>query len=772
MLQNNGIQKLRFMIISDTAVVYLARYSPTYLGIDQFLTSYKEFPAGTSHTLYIVAKGFPDAGSVQILRNMLSEKELDPEIIEVDDSIGYDLQAYMIAAQIVIENKICFINTFSILKSVNWLMKLKKAFEQSDVGMVGGTGSFESIRNSWEVYLKFVLISNNYKFDRKMVRNFYSRCQDLNPNAKLVYDSKILRVKKYLGDIKHKRPPFSLDRNLESLNNDLNELILNHEGYNFIQDFPYFPNPHIRTNFFMVNKSDFVLFETKLLETPTKMTCSIVESGFESISRHFLQKGKRLLVVNSDGDFFDIEHWADSDTFRIGSQTKLLCSDNRTDEFHKMDVHTQLTDQKFTYGSLLDSKNKSILGVPFIFNKEQIMNVLSDANDETKISIVVPTRCREANVLQIIKMLKNEVYSNWELIIFRNNANEQYLPFEKFISDPRIRILETTLDLPVTESWNMAMTYSTGEYVVLLGDDDGILQGSLELINKLVNKFKKPEAIFSNILQFMHPGAKETFDSGGVNFIKTCDFLNHSNEPFLLNDFQRKSIIDATLNLDRSFYFAVQPLVFRKDFSARIGSNEKTFMSIFPDYFFSNLIFFNAKNLVLNPIPISFQGISTKSFGANMMQNNIKSGFKDLKQENFSLHPVLARVFKRIPFNSQDSYITGVADAIIHVLEISGDLPRFNLNKFLFNYYLELRSNMNIKNNYWRFQYNFLLKGEYRLFLYFTLSKFKEKIFTDLNHFDNKIIIKSKSSILNKGSFTSGFEIYEEYKVSKTIHHV
>ena len=760
------------MVFNDTAVVYLSRYSPSYVGIEEFLKSYKEFTAGATHTLYILAKGFPNAGSVQVLRNMLNEKELNPEIIEIDDSVGYDLQGYMIAAKIVEENKICFINTFSILKSNNWLLKLKGAFEQNNVGLVGGTGSFESIRNSWEAYLKFQLISNNYKFNSELVKHFYSLSQNLNPNAKQVYDSKFLRIKKYLGDIKHKRPTFNLGRDLDSIDNDVNNIIANHEGFSFIRDFPYFPNPHIRTNFFMVEKNNFILFEKKLLGTPTKMSCSIVESGFESLSRHFLEKGKRLLVVNSDGDFFDIERWVESSTFRLGSQTKLLCTDNRTDEFRAMDDYSKLTHQKFTFGSLLDSINFDVLGVPFKFDKNQIPNVLIDESEETKVSIVIPTRCRESNVLQILKMIKNEKYSNWEIIIFRNNATEPYAPFDEFISDPRIRIFETSLDLPVTDSWNSAIQNASGEYIVLLGDDDGILQGALDHINKLVKNFKRPEAIYSNILQFLHPGSSTIFDSGCVSFAKTCSTLQHINEPFLMNDFQKKELIASSLNFDRPFYFATQPLVFRKDFMDDITSYGKPFKSIFPDYFFSNFIFHKSKNLVLNPKPITFQGVSIKSFGANMMHDKVADGYRNLNIDEYSLHPILVEYLKKSPIILQNSYHLGVADAMIHIADEANDLDSFNFNKFQFNYFQEYFSINRDKEQFTRLLFKFLRKGSFADLFIFCLSfynrNFESKYFFNIT---SRYRVKTRTSnlTLDRGSFTSGFEIYNEFKVGKNV---
>lgn len=94
------------------------------------------------------------------------------------------------------------------------------------------------------------------------------------------------------------------------------------------RDYPRFPNPHIRTTGFMLERD--VLLETDPHAVSDKRGAYLLESGFASITRQILESGKRALVVGRDGRHYDVDEWPASRTFRSGSQENLLISDNRT----------------------------------------------------------------------------------------------------------------------------------------------------------------------------------------------------------------------------------------------------------------------------------------------------------------------------------------------------------------------------------------------------------------------------------------------------------
>ena len=72
----------------------------------------------------------------------------------------------------------------------------------------------------------------------------------------------------------------------------------------------------------------------------------------------------------------------------------------------------------------------------------------------------------------------------------------------------------TERPLPVTENWNAALELSSGEYVLMLGDDDGLLPGYIARMRGLIERFEQPELIHTGALLFTYPGVDPA--AGGI----------------------------------------------------------------------------------------------------------------------------------------------------------------------------------------------------------------------------------------------------------------
>ncbi len=127
----------------DIAVFYLAR------GADQdalgkfaaFRDSYCRWPAGVAHRLYLVYKGFENAGGLTKALHLF--RDLPHQAIHVDDE-GFDIKAYFTAASQVAAGKVCFLNTASRICGSNWLLKLAVNMTDDAVGLAGCTASYEA----------------------------------------------------------------------------------------------------------------------------------------------------------------------------------------------------------------------------------------------------------------------------------------------------------------------------------------------------------------------------------------------------------------------------------------------------------------------------------------------------------------------------------------------------------------------------------------------------------------------------------------------------
>jgi hypothetical protein len=130
----------------DTVVVaYLARGADErcFEKFDNFVNSYKMYKPGIEHQLCVIFKGFCNGDQLRDGTNRFAS--LSFSAIHTSD-LTFDIGAYFDAAKQVDAGKICFINTNTEISSHNWLAKLSNNLDLEDVGMVGATGSFESLK--------------------------------------------------------------------------------------------------------------------------------------------------------------------------------------------------------------------------------------------------------------------------------------------------------------------------------------------------------------------------------------------------------------------------------------------------------------------------------------------------------------------------------------------------------------------------------------------------------------------------------------------------
>lgn len=116
-----------------------------------------------------------------------------------------------------------------------------------------------------------------------------------------------------------------------------------------IGNFPLFPNPHIRSNCFMINSSDFLTLN--LINCKTKIHTWLNESGRKSMTNQLLKKKFRLLVINSENKNFFIPDWKKSETYAFKKQRKLLISDKHTREYNSLTNKEKKIYEKNIWGS-------------------------------------------------------------------------------------------------------------------------------------------------------------------------------------------------------------------------------------------------------------------------------------------------------------------------------------------------------------------------------------------------------------------------------------
>ena len=237
------------------------------------------------------------------------------------------------------------------------------------------------------------------------------------------------------------------------------------------------------------------------------------------------------------------------------------------------------------------------------------------------ISVVIPTHNRLDLLKQAISTVIEQELDDVELVIYDNFSRKELGEYIKSLKNKKIIYDRSDKFLSVTESWNNAINLATKSYVILIGDDDGILPGGLKKVRQLIDQYQSPDLIYSSIIQFFHPGVAPWNMNGYVMHVKNGSFFKNASIPFFLNKKNRILSVKDSIRLNRSFSFNMQAFIFKKEFLEKIKVNGKVFHSPFPDYYIANVAFYWAKNILISPFPFAIQGVSKLSFGFTLFNN-------------------------------------------------------------------------------------------------------------------------------------------------------
>ena len=327
-------------MLNDTAVIYLARYCEGVEPISRFIESYQRFPAEAAHDLVVVWKGFPNlSGEGSAQKSICSQVQY--RSISMPDE-GFDIDAYRTAAEQLSHGTMFFVNTFSELISGGWLRKLRDVLAEAGVGVVGATGSYQSLHDSLKEINKAIwLCGQHIRFDEDLAKRWGAEIIKHKPAwMKQTFAEKIRAlVAPYI------RSPDLLNERYETYWRSVTSPGGPVEYY---ARFPKFPNPHIRTNAFMLSRNLFL----DLCPGPmiSKSETFEFESGMFGLTRRLLELGLRAKIVGNDGIGYEIEDWPKSNTFRLGGQSNLLVADNQTRSFDDMTEHERKAHVEMTWG--------------------------------------------------------------------------------------------------------------------------------------------------------------------------------------------------------------------------------------------------------------------------------------------------------------------------------------------------------------------------------------------------------------------------------------
>ncbi len=262
----------------------------------RFVSSYRKFPPGAEHELVVLFNGVDGHQAPELMAEL---EGVDHRPLILPGAVQ-DLVAYAQAAERLEHERLCILNSHSVILAPDWLAGLDEALDRPRAGIVGASGSWGSIRS----YLRFSL----------GLGGFYGR---------VFHDRKATIAT--LEAIAERQ-----DRELPKSGSARKIPVVTYAAAVLDQahGFTSFPAHHIRTTGFMIRRELFA--QVRMPALRRKNDAYRLESGRRSITAQVTRLGLDALVVARDRRAYGASDWHASRTFWQGNQENLMIADKQT----------------------------------------------------------------------------------------------------------------------------------------------------------------------------------------------------------------------------------------------------------------------------------------------------------------------------------------------------------------------------------------------------------------------------------------------------------
>ena len=129
-----------------------------------------------------------------------------------------------------------------------------------------------------------------------------------------------------------------------------------------------------------------------------------------------------------------------------------------------------------------------------------------------KFTVVIPTRERSDVLIHALRTVLEQDYENYEVIVSDNFSIDNTQEVVENLNNKKIKYINTGKRVGMSQNWEFALNEVQDGWVTIIGDDDGLLPGSLTKASKVI-KETGVSALRSKVCSFLWPGVNENTGS-------------------------------------------------------------------------------------------------------------------------------------------------------------------------------------------------------------------------------------------------------------------
>jgi glycosyltransferase involved in cell wall biosynthesis len=232
-----------------------------------------------------------------------------------------------------------------------------------------------------------------------------------------------------------------------------------------------------------------------------------------------------------------------------------------------------------------------------------------------KFSIIVPTRERPDTLRFALQTAVAQDFDDVEILVHESGDDPSTAEVVADIGDQRTRHLKTVEPVAMSENWERAVAAAEGEYLTIIGDDDGILPSACSEAGAILDRYPveivtwRPAAYFwpeSAVTTLRNRLQAYLVQASGFTLQDPRSLLelayhfrdHHYTMPMMLHSFVGRQVVERVRRRLDSYFYSAAP-----DIASGVA-----------DAFFG-------RSCILSHRPLSISGISHHSTGSRMHFN-------------------------------------------------------------------------------------------------------------------------------------------------------
>lgn len=262
-------------------------------------------------------------------------------------------------------------------------------------------------------------------------------------------------------------------------------------------------------------------------------------------------------------------------------------------------------------------------------------------SEQTKFTVIVPTRERADTLVHCLRTLVEQDYGNFEVIVSDNFSQDNTKAVVESCADPRVRYINTGKRVSMSHNWEFALGHVKDGWVTFLGDDDGLYPWALRTLDGLIRRYKV-EAVQSAFGSFLWPGHFPDSPGGSLSLPLTRSAVVKSTEAEMEKVFSGKALYGGLPWLYLGGAASIDLINRARDPQGRF------FCSQIPDIYSAVALSCSTDRYLSVQVPIAISGASRHSNGTEWARAAANKDGKPV--------PML-KAEGNIPFH--DSLVTG-----------------------------------------------------------------------------------------------------------------